>query len=146
MKQAEVLCWSSCAFKLSENLLFLLGVGQVVEIIGRVLRFLHHAKVLSIRREQYIINFTKVSHYLIYSYCLINKSIPTCLTSRSGASNGLRPLFCCTSKNSFIRLGAKRYYGVIIEGARGPRLHISTFYIYILVAVHCPTAELSPTH
>jgi hypothetical protein len=35
---------------------------------------------------------------------------------------------------------AKWYYGVVIEGARGPRLYISIFYIYILVAVHCPTA------
>ena len=28
---------------------------------------------------------------------------------------------------------SKLNYGVIIEGARGPRLHISTIYIYILV-------------
>ena len=75
-------CWYSGAFKLSQNLLVQLGVGKAVEIIGLALRFLCHGKVLSIRRQQDIINFAKVSHDMICSHGLINESILTCLAGR----------------------------------------------------------------
>ncbi len=65
------------------------------------------------------------------------------------AVNGLKgaPLHCyniCAGGGEFCEVVAwargQMVLWCLYWGARGPRLHISTFYIYILIAIHSPTA------